>query len=206
MDYYEYLLNSKSLFKLLIKNDYITISNKIKVVEYLVFENNNVVLLEMILTNKGVKELDNVLLIIFKYIEIMKKEGYKKEFFINFIKYKQTIEINKFEKSSIVSGISDYISQLIQNYNLYGSDKIFTRGTQKEDNYDENKIKNYLNRLKFEKSFFSINIASNATQTNTFLEPKTIKTLKHYNLDFLFGKIPTKLKNEINNNKMIDNM
>ena len=206
MDYYEYLLNSKSLYKLLIKNDYITISNKINVIEYLVFENNNVVLLEMTLTNKGVKELENVLLIIFKYIEIMKKEGYKKEFFINFIKYKQTLEINKFEKSSIVSGISEYISQLIQNYNLYGSDKIFTRGAQKEDIYDENKLKNYLNRLKFEKSFFAINIASNATQSDNILESKTIKTLKYYNLDFLYGKIPTKLKNEINSYKIIDNL
>ena len=206
MDYYEYLLNSKSLIKLLIKNEYMTISNRINVAEYLSLENNNVVLLEMTLTNKGLKELENVLLIIFKYIEIMKKEGYKKEFFINFIKYKRALEISNFEKSSIVSGISDYISQLIQNFYFYGSDKIFTRGAQKEENYDENKLKNYLNRLKFEKSFFSINIASNATESDNFLESKIIKTLKHYNLDFLYGKIPTKLKNEINNNKMIDNL
>jgi len=206
MDYYEYLFNSKSLYQLLIKNDYITISNKINVFEFLLLENNNVVLLEMILTNKGVKEMENVLLIIFKYIDIMKKEGYKKEFFINFIKYQKTLAISKFEKSSFISSISDSISQIIQNYNSYGRDKIFTKGTQTEDNYDESKLKNYLNRLKFDKSFFAINVDSNVTQSDSFLELKTIKTLKHYNLDFLYGKIPTRLKNEINSNKMIDNL
>ena len=64
IEYYDYLLNSKSLLKILKEKDYIPDLNKIGVFTYLLLENNNVIILEIVLTDKGFKEVENVLLII----------------------------------------------------------------------------------------------------------------------------------------------
>ena len=208
IEYYDYLLNSKSLLKILKEKDYIPDLNKIGVFTYLLLENNNVIILEIVLTDKGFKEVENVLLIIYKYIEIMKTEGYKKIYFDNFINYKQSLMINSFERSKLISDIANTFTQFIQNYHIYGDNQILTTGTPSEKNYDENKLKAYLNNLKYEKSFFAVNAISNLTKLNSeniFLESPIKKTLKYYNSDFLYGKIRNELKEKINYIK-IDNL
>ena len=61
----------------LVNNKYFESRNKAK----MEIENNNVVALQLPLTEEGVKEISEVLLIIFKYIEIIKKQGYEKKYF-----------------------------------------------------------------------------------------------------------------------------
>ena len=70
----------------------------------------------------------------------------------------------------------------IRNYRLYGKNRIFTDGTPAIENYNENKIKELLNKFKYEKSFFGLNSYAKFTeyQTKTFLESTEIKTLKYY--------------------------
>ena len=201
IEYYDFLLNSKSLLKILKENNYIAINDKIDVFTELLIENNynNILSLELILTEKGLKELDEVLLIIYKYIDIMKKEGYKKEFFENFIKYKNNQNIKSFTRNKLIlqNAVNNFYL-LEQNYKIYGDKQIFTQGTPTLKNYNEKKLKNYLNNIKFEKSFFGLNVNQNISEISTFLELTEIKTLKYYEANYLFGKMPNNFKNKIN--------
>jgi secreted Zn-dependent insulinase-like peptidase len=175
IEYFEYLFKSQYLFKILKEKDYILINlnnlnNLIGLYTYLILENNNIAILELVLTDKGLEEVENVLLIIYKYVEIMKKEGYKKEYFDNFIKYKQSQIITNFDKTNMFIDLSETFSLMIQNYKLYGENQILTTGTPTQKDYDENKLKKYLNNIKYEKSFFAVNTKYNTTNIPTFLE------------------------------------
>ena len=88
-EYYEYLFNSKSLLKILIEKNYVVEADKIKTELYDFIENNYYFSLRIILLEKEVVNIKELLIIIYKYIDIMKKEGYKKEYFDNFIKIKK---------------------------------------------------------------------------------------------------------------------
>ena len=200
VEYYDYLFNSKSLLNILIEKDYITSTERIRVYTLLLIENNNAIDIELLLTEKGLNELDEVLIIIYNYIEIMKSEGFKKEYFDNFIKYKQNLNIKNFKKFIFVNDMVNYILLMTQNYRLYGESQIFTTGTPSEKNYDENKLKNYLNNIKYEKSFFSVNCKNDITKISTFLELTIKQVLNYYKADFLLGKIPANFKNRIKEN------
>ena len=202
VEYYEFLLNSKSLLKILKENNYIAVIDNIGVYTELLIGNNNknnILSLEIILTEKGLKELNKVLLIIYKYIDIMKKEGYKKELFENFIKYKNNKIIRTFTRSKIILDMVNSFYYMGQNNLLYGEKQIFTDGTPTMKNYNEKKLKNYLNNMKYEKSFFGLNVNQSISNISTFLESTEIKTLKYYDAKYLLGKMPNDFKNEINN-------
>ena len=89
-------------------------------------------------------------------------------------------------------------SNFIENYRSYGVSQIFTYGTPKYDMYDQNKLKQLLNRIKYEKSFFITNTVSKATELKTFLKSPSKRKLKYYNVDYLLGKIPNDFIKEIN--------
>ena len=197
--YLQYLFNSESLNNILMEKNYI--SQRISFDLAVQIENNNVVQLTICLTEEGVKEISEVLLIIFKYIEIIKKKGYEKKYFENFIKYKRNKQLLDFNKKNFEDIDKQFLNKVIRNYRLYGVDQIFTDGTPSEKDYNENKLKELLNKFQYEKSFFGLNTINKSQEflNNTFLESPSMKTLKYYNVEYLYGKIPEELKEKINN-------
>ena len=198
-EYYSYLLRSQSLMNILKHKNYITCIYNIEAEGSILIPNNNAFSIILELSENGLKNIRDVLLIIYKYINIIKKEGYKKEYFNNFIKYRQNQNNKDFQEKmfSILTTFTD----MIESYRAYGVNQIFNYGTPTYSDYDKFKLKNLLNKIKYEKSFFIINTSHKASKINTFLENKEIKTLKYYNSEYLYGKIPNDLKLEILDNK-----
>ena len=197
--YLRYLFNSESLNNILIEKNYM--SERISLNLDVQIENNNVVKLTVYLTEEGVKKISDVLLIIFKYIEIIKKQGYEKKYFENFIKYKRNKQLLDFSKKNFEDIDKQFLNKIIRNYRLYGVDQIFTDGTPSEKDYNEDKLKELLNKFQYEKSFFGLNTINKSQEflNNTFLESPSMKTLKYFNCEYLYGKIPEELKEKINN-------
>ena len=160
----------------------------------------------MDITNKAVENLNEFLLIIYKFIDLIKTKGYEKMYFEDFIKLKRNKQALEFNKNSL-KNINSFLQKSIRNYRIYGKNQIFTDGTPLIENYDENKIKEFLNKFKYEKSFFGLNTNSKFSdyQPTTFLESPEIKTLKYYKTKYLYGKIPDDFKTQIeqyNNEKI----
>jgi len=203
-EYLYYLFNSKSLLTILKQNNYVSLIERIDLNNFLIIENNNIISIALVLSDEGLNNVDKVLLIIYKYIEIIKKEGFKKELFDNFVKYKKNQIINKFNKNLFNNlDISDYIVEIIKNYRIFGENQIFKYGTPSEENYDQNLFKEYLNNIKYENSFFALNIIPNCTEINTFLTSTEIVKLNYYNVNFKLGKFSDEFENKIKNQSLI---
>ena len=207
-DYYSFLLNSKSLYKILREKNYISISDmELNTNEFI--NNNNYFVIEIYLSEKGLNEINEVILIINKYIDIMKEEGYKKEYFINFVKYINSKKILEFKKDNLFNEKPVPFLSLFYNYLLYNNDEILVSGKLTEDNYDENILKKYLNLIRFEKSFYHVNTKTNISEINSssiFNNPKEIE-LRYYNNTFILGKIPDEYEKKINDQSIkIDNL
>ena len=196
VEYISYLFNSKSLLNVLKEGDYISNMNQISASLYVQLENNNLITLEFTLTENGVKNLDKVLLIIYKYTDLLKSEGFKKEYFLDFIKLKNSQEINNFDKSTIGQD-PFYFFYLVNNYRLFGEDQLLTYGTPTEKNYDQTKLKNYLEKLKFDKSFFAMNTIEDVSLVETIFEEDENKILEFYNSEYIYGKIPDEFNTRI---------
>jgi hypothetical protein len=118
----------------------------------------------------------------------------------NFRLYKNNQITINFEKSSFYEKTYEQIFHILtQNYRLYGNNQILTIGTPSESDYDGNKLKKYLNNMKYEKSLFVINTNINTTN---FLESQKIKKLKYYNKNFIIGKMPNNFKEIVNSNNI----
>ena len=76
-NYYGFLFNSKSLYKILREKNYISDYMELDTNEFI--DNNNYFYIQIPLSEKGINEINEVILIINKYIDIIKEEGYKKE-------------------------------------------------------------------------------------------------------------------------------
>ena len=203
IEYFSYLFNSKSLIELLKSKKYISSMNKLEAYLFSDLEYNIVMQLPIELTETGLNNVSDVLLIIYKYIDIMKKEGFKKEYFDNFVKYKNSRMINTFNKNMFKEDISSYFDMFFQNFRFLGENQIFKQGAPTEKNYDQDKIKEYLNHFKPEKSFFVLNTILDVNEINaneTFLNSKNIVKLNYYNVDFLLGEYPEDFKNDILDN------
>ena len=203
IEYYDYLFYSVSLIKKLKEKELVVETDRLGVYTHLLLENNNVLNLELWLTDNGLNKLDEVLIIIYNYIDILKEEGFKKKYFDNFIKYRENQNIMKFRRSEFSYRLNERIDLIIQNYRLYGEDQIFTTGTPNENNYNENKLKNCLHNLTYEKSFFLLNTDLNLESIKPkFLENLTIKTIKYYKEDILIGKFSKNFENRIKKEKI----
>lgn len=201
IEYIQYLFNSQSLKNILReKNFYV---NDIIIAEFTDIENNNVMKFLYILPDDSLDKLEDILLIIYKYIEILKEHGYEKKYFDNFIKYKKNKQILEFKKQKFESIYDTFLENIIKSYQLYGVNQIFTDGTPSEKDYDENKLKNILSQIQYERSFFGINTNGNVKEllTKTFLNSNTIKVLKYYNKEYLYGIIPNEFLNKITDSK-----
>ena len=207
-DYYNFLLNSKSLYKILREKNYISIySMKLDTNEFI--DNNNYFYIEIYLSEKGLNEINEFILIINKYIDIMKEEGYKKEYFINFVKYINSKKILEFKKDNLLRDEPLPFLSLFYNYLQYNNNEILVSGKLTEDDYDENILKKYLNLIRFEKSFYFVNTKINISEINfstIFNNPREIE-LRYYNNTFILGKIPDEYEKKINDKSIkIDNL
>ena len=195
IEYIKYLFNSQSLKKILL--------NDILVREFTDIENNHVLnLIYEIHDIELVGEIEDILLIIYKYIEIIKEHGYEKKYFVNFIKYKKNKQILDFKKQNFEQIFDNFLEKVVKNYRMYGVNQIFTDGTPSEEDYDENKLKNILNQIQYERSFFGVNVMIDDLEEFkdiTFLESPKIKVLQYYNKNYVFGKIPNEFQNKITN-------
>ena len=159
-------------------------------------QNNNVFSINIKLSDNGINNIRDILILIYKYIEIIKKEGFKEEYFNNFIKYRQNQNNKDFQKEMFYKLSLSLYSEIIENYRTFGVNQIFNFGTPINNNYSEKKLKSLLNKIKIEKTFFVVNAIQKIEEISTFLEDKEIKKIKYYNLSYLYGKIPKDLKEE----------
>ena len=197
-DYYEYLFNSKSLLKILKEKEYI-ISDGVKLFKKFYNENNFIFFIELILTENGINNIDDILRIIYKYIDIIKAKGFDKKYFINFIKYNHNLIINKFRNKFYED--TDQIIELTNIYRDKKENQILKFGLLKENDYDEAKLKEYLNNIKLEKSFCTINSISDLKELKSNLKGNfTENNLKYYNIKYLYGEFSKELKGNIENN------
>ena len=207
VDYYNYLFNSKSLLQILKSRSYIVMNERLSIKRDLYLKNNDYFYLTLILTEEGLKEINNIILIINKYIELMKEEGYKQEYFNNFVHYINNQNIFNFKKENIL--VSSYYTDLEKYYQIFGVDKILL-GKLSEEDYDENLLKNHLNNIKYEKSFYSVNSVNNITELDFLdevLKYKETKIVKYFNKNYIIGLIPDDLEEKINDNSYkIDNL
>ena len=163
---------------------------------------NDYFYIQIILTEEGFNSINEIIKIVNKYIYIMKEEGYKKEFFNNFVHIQNTDNIIHFKKDKLFGDQenSDSFTNIFINYFLYG-DKLFAPGKISEDDYNENLLKKYLDALSFEKSFYSINCETNIEELENLdkiLKSKEIVKLKYYNSNFILGLINDDTEKEIN--------
>ena len=202
--YYEYLFNSKSLLKILKDKDYLADEN-IKLDKFFSNENNFIFILEIILTQKGINNIDDILHIIYKYIDKMKEEGFKKEYFLNFIKFNHNLVINKFSDKFYEN--LDKIIELTNIYRDKRENQIFKFGILNESDYNEEKLKEYLNNITFEKSFYLINSISDINELKSNLKGNFVeKNLKYYNINYLYGEFSKELKTKVKDNTPIQNL
>ena len=182
-------------------------NERITIKRDLYLKNNDYFYLTLILTEEGLKEINDIILIINKYIELMKEEGYKQEYYNNFVHYINNQNILNFKKEKILD--SSYYSDLEKYYQIFGDDKILL-GKLLEEDYNENLLKNHLNNIKYEKSFYSVNSMNNITELDFLddvLKSKETRKVKYYNKNYIIGLMPDDLEEKINDNSYkIDNL
>ena len=198
-DYFSYLFQSESLLNLLKNKNYIASIHDISTGLLMSIHTRHLFEILLDLNQNGMDNLDDVLLILYKYIDIIKKEGYKKKYFYNFIKYRKNYIIKKFNKEMFTL-LTSY-SNFIENYRYFGEKHILDKGTPSYEDYDEIKIKNLLNRINTEKSFFIISTRNKLNKIDTFLDSVQKQKLKHFNVKYLNGEYPNDFKKIIKNNK-----
>ena len=204
-EYFSFLLQSESLLSLLKQKNYIASIHDVST--GLLISVHDKYLFEVLfdLSQNGLDNLDDVLLILYKYIDIMKREGYKKKYFYNFIRFRRNYLIKKFNKEMFT--LLTTFSEFIENYRYFGKHHILDKGTPSYEEYNEKKTKYLLNRINFEKSFFSISTPNKLKKINTFLDSTKTLKLKYFNKKYIYGEYPNDFKENIRNkNEYMDNL
>ena len=191
-EFFSYLFQSESLLTLLKNKNYILSINDISTGILISVNDKHLFEVLLILSQNGVDNLDDVVLILYKYIDIIKKEGYKKKYFNNFIKYKRNTIIKKFNKEMFT--LLTTFSNLIEFYRQYGDDHILDKGTPSYEDYNEQKLKDLLNKINIDKTFFMLSTQNNLNNIDTFLDPVEIRDLKFFNINYIYGEYPSEFK------------
>ena len=196
-EFFSFLFQSESLMDLLKSKNYIASIHDISTGVLISIHDKHLFEVLLDLSQNGLDNLDDVILILYKYIDIIKREGHKKKYFYNFIRYRENYIIKKFNKEMFT--LLTTFSNIIENYRFFGEDHILNKGTPSYEDYNETKIKNLLNKINFEKSFFIINTPNNVKKINTFLDSTQILKLKYFNISYLYGEYPSEFKESIRN-------
>ena len=101
-------MNSESLMKILRERNYIVIENNIDVIvsDDIILENNVYFKIKLTLTKYGINNINDILIIINKYIDIIKEQGYQQKYFNDFVKYINNKIILNFNKQNFIQGKS----------------------------------------------------------------------------------------------------
>ena len=101
-------MNSESLMKILRERNYIVIENNIDVIvsDDIILENNVYIKIKLTLTKYGINNINDILIIINKYIDIIKEQGYQQKYFNDFVKYINNKIILNFNKQNFIQGKS----------------------------------------------------------------------------------------------------
>ena len=201
-EYFKYLFNSESLMKILRDKNYIAMDSGLETSGERTLDNNTIFAIEIVLTDNGLNNINNILLIINKYINIMKNEGYKIEYFNDFIKYMNNKDILSFNKKNVMSG--DSYLNMFYNYHHYEYDNILLSGKY-SNNYNQQLLKELLNLIRYEKSFYAVNAKENITnlKLNEILNKIEKKNINYYNSDFIIGSIHDELESNIKDDSII---
>ena len=185
-EYFMYLFNSESLMKILRDNNYIAMYSTLETGGEYTLDNNTFFGVNMVLTENGLNNINDILLIINKYINIMKKEGFETKYFDDFIKYMNNKDILSFNKKNAI-GIESYIN-IFYNYHLFEYDNNILLSGKYLNNYNQQLLQELLiTNLTLE------GILNNIDE----------KELKYYNSNFIIGSIPDELESKINDNLTI---
>ena len=191
--YIYYLLNSKSLMKILRDKNYIIMDYRFEVlgdIGDILMDNNIYFKIVFFLTETGINNINEILIIINKYIDIIKEEGCERKYFNDFVKYVNNKIILNFNKQEFFSPNS--FLQIGFNYIYCEPDKILIDGKLTEDNYNKELLKKHLELIKFEKSFYTLNSqkAINELDLSTILKNPKGGKLKYFKADYIKGEIP----------------
>ena len=191
--YIYYLLNSKSLMKILRDKNYIIMDYRFEVlgdIGDILMDNNIYFKIVLFLTETGINNINDILIIINKYIDIIKEEGCERKYFDDFVKYVNNKIILNFNKQEFFSPNS--FLQIGFNYIYCEPDKILIDGKLTEDNYNKELLKKHLELIKFEKSFYTVNSqkAINELDLSTILKNPKGGKLKYFKADYIKGEIP----------------
>ena len=203
IDYFNYLFNSESLFTVLKEKSYIETEEAVLVSRDSNLDNNDYFTISTLLTEEGLKNINDVILIINKYIDLMKENGYKKEYYNNYIQYMNNKDILRFTKNQYFQ-MKSYAS-ICLNYLYFDHDKILLSGDFSENNYNEDILKKYLNLINYDKSFYSLNTrikATELTHLNEVLVNVTKEKFKYFDTDFMVGTFPDSLDQKIKDNNI----
>ena len=195
-EFFSFLFQSESLLSLLKEKNYIASIHDISTGLLISIHDKHLFEVLLDLSQNGLDNIDDVVFIMYKYISIIKKEGYKRKYFNNFVKYRRNYIIKKFNKEMFT--LLTTFSYLIENYRMFGEEHILDKGTPSYEDYNEIRLKNLLNKFNFQKSFFVISTPNNLNKINTFLDPLEMLDLKYFNVSYLYGEYPSEFKEIIN--------
>ena len=114
------------------------------------------------LTDHGFDNINDILIIINKYMNIIKEEGYKQEYFNNFVKHYHNQFILMFNRNSFFS--SNIYQLLNRNKKYINEEEILHIGKLTEKDYNQDFLKKQLSNIRFEKSFYSVNSKNKVTE------------------------------------------
>ena len=198
-DYLNYLMYSESLLEILRKKKYIISNNFFEAKTVLLLENNNLIKLSLKITEEACSEhLDDVLLLIYQYFELIEINAEKEEYFNNF-KQKMEIISNNTQKEYFQNGRNQEIfTNLIEKFKYMGFEEFLKFGTPKD--YDKEKLQNFGTKFSIENTFILIGTNNNnISEQNIFdnLEERKVFGFERY---YKYGKISKEFINNLKNN------
>ena len=89
--------------KILRDKKYIIMDYGVDIKGETIMKNNSCFSISLTLTEDGINNVNDILVIVNKYIDIIKEEGYKMDYFYNFIKYINNKNILNFNKKAFIN-------------------------------------------------------------------------------------------------------
>ena len=207
IEYTGYLLKSESLMKILIDRNYILMDERISAAGDITLDNNIYFKIPLLLTDHGFENIKDILIIINKYMNMIKEEGYKQEYFNDYVKYSHNTMILNFNKASTFNR-NTYLSICLNKKYINDEDILYTEKIYESD-YNQELLKELLSHIKFEKSFYSVSSKKKVTELDLSSTLNNIETkkLRYFDADFVIGEIPEEIyDNIIDSSKKIEGL
>ena len=203
-DYLNYLMYSESLLEILRRKKYIINNNFFEAKTVLLLGNNTLLKLSLRITDDACsKHLDDILLLIYLYFELIEINAEKEIFFNNF-KQKMEIISNNTQKEYFENGRNQEIfTNLIEKFKYMGFEQFLKFGTPK--GYNKEKLHNFGNKFSFENTFILIGVNNNISEQNIFdnLEEKKVFGFER---NYKYGKISEEFIKKIKSDSTYDNL